>query len=85
MKLTGAILGGIMLMAAPAVAQDSGVLRIGIINDQSGPYADLGGKGSVIAAQMAIDDFGGKVRSKTVEMISADHQNKPDIASNIVR
>ncbi|MEA2868598.1 MAG: branched-chain amino acid transport system substrate-binding protein [Bradyrhizobium sp.] len=85
MKLAGAIFGGIMLMAATAVAQNGNVLRIGVINDQSGPYADLGGKGSVIAAQMAIDDFGGKVRGKTVEMISADHQNKPDIAANIVR
>lgn len=85
MNLAGAIFGGIMLIAAPAVAQNGNVLRIGVINDQSGPYADLGGKGSVIAAQLAIDDFGGKVRGKTVEMISADHQNKPDIAANIVR
>lgn len=85
MKIAGAILGSIMLLATPAAAQDASFIRIGVINDQSGPYADLGGKGSVIAAQMAIDDFGGKVRGKTVEMISADHQNKPDIAANIVR
>lgn len=85
MKRVGAILGSIMLLATPAAAQDGNVLRIGVINDQSGPYSDLGGKGSVIAAQMAIDDFGGKVRGKTVELISADHQNKPDIAANIVR
>jgi branched-chain amino acid transport system substrate-binding protein len=85
LKLAGAILGSIMLLATPAAAQDGNVLRIGVINDQSGPYADLGGKGSVVAAQMAIDDFGGKVRGKTVELISADHQNKPDIAVNIVR
>lgn len=85
MKRAGAILGGIMLLATSAVAQDASILRIGVINDQSGPYADLGGKGSVIAARMAIDDFGGKVRGKTVELISADHQNKPDIAANIVR
>ena len=80
-----AMLLGSVLLLAPAMAQDNSVIRIGVINDQSGPYADLGGKGSVIAAQMAIDDFGGKVRGKPVEMISADHQNKPDIAANIVR
>ncbi|MBJ7404830.1 MAG: ABC transporter substrate-binding protein [Bradyrhizobium sp.] len=82
---TAAMLLGSVLLLAPAMAQDNSVIRIGVINDQSGPYADLGGKGSVIAAQMAIDDFGGKVRGKPVEMISADHQNKPDIAANIVR
>jgi branched-chain amino acid transport system substrate-binding protein len=85
LKIAAAILGSIMLLATPAAAEDGSVIRIGVINDQSGPYSDLGGKGSVIAAQMAIDDFGGKVRGKTVELISADHQNKPDIAANIVR
>jgi branched-chain amino acid transport system substrate-binding protein len=84
-RTAGALLGSLILLAIPAAAQDGSVLRIGVINDQSGPYADLGGKGSVIAAQMAVDDFGGKVRGKTVELISADHQNKPDIAANIVR
>ena len=85
MRVAGAIFGSIMLLATSATAQDGNVLRIGVINDQSGLYADLGGKGSVIAAQMAIDDFGGKVRGKSIELISADHQNKPDIAVNIVR
>lgn len=85
MKIASALFCSVMLLAAPALAQDNSAIRIGVINDQSGPYADLGGKGSVIAAQMAIDDFGGKVRGKPVELIAADHQNKPDIAANIVR
>jgi branched-chain amino acid transport system substrate-binding protein len=68
-----------------AHAQVSGdVVKIGVLNDQSGPYADLGGKGAVMAAQMAADDFGGKVLGKPIQIVSADHQNKPDIASNIV-
>jgi branched-chain amino acid transport system substrate-binding protein len=68
-----------------AQAQVSGdVVKIGVLNDQSGPYADLAGKGSVIAAEMAAADFGGKVLGKPIEIITADHQNKPDIASNIV-
>ncbi|NJM34189.1 MAG: ABC transporter substrate-binding protein [Rhodomicrobium sp.] len=67
-----------------ANAQVSGdVVKIGVLNDQSGIYADLGGKGSVLAAQMAAEDFGGKVLGKPIEIVSADHQNKPDIASNI--
>ncbi len=68
-----------------ARAQVSGdVVKIGVLNDQSGPYADLGGKGAVMAAQMAADDFGGKVLGKPIQIVGADHQNKPDIASNIV-
>ena len=68
-----------------AHAQVSGdVVKIGVLNDQSGPYADLGGKGGVMAAQMAADDFGGKVLGKPIQIVGADHQNNPDIASNIV-
>lgn len=61
------------------------MIKIGVLGDMSGLYADLAGKGSVIAAQMAVADFGGKVGDMTVEIVSADHQNKPDIGSNIVR
>jgi branched-chain amino acid transport system substrate-binding protein len=61
------------------------VIKIGVLNDMSGLYADLSGKGSVVAAQMAVEDSGGKVGDMTVEVVSADHQNKPDIGSNIVR
>ncbi|MGI4794135.1 MAG: ABC transporter substrate-binding protein [Janthinobacterium lividum] len=64
-------------------ADNSLPVVIGVLNDQSGAFADLGGKGSVIAAQMAVDDFGGIVLGRPVKVISADHQNKPDIASSI--
>jgi len=72
--------------ATPAVAEISdGKVKIGILNDQSGVYADFGGKWSFEAAKMAVEDFGGKVQGAPIEVISADHQNKPDIASNIAR
>ncbi|HEX3758204.1 MAG TPA: ABC transporter substrate-binding protein [Kofleriaceae bacterium] len=58
---------------------------IGVLTDMSGPYADLAGKGSELAAQMAVDDFGGKVAGLPIEVISADHQNKPDVGSSIAR
>jgi branched-chain amino acid transport system substrate-binding protein len=67
-------------------AQVSGdAVKIGVLNDQSGLYADFGGRGSVIAAQMAAEDFGGKVLGKPIQILSADHQNKPDVGSNIAR
>ncbi|KMO41271.1 ABC transporter permease [Methylobacterium variabile] len=72
--------------AAPAQKGASdGVVKIGILNDQSGVYADFGGRGSVEAARMAVEDFGGKVLDVPVQIVDADHQNKPDIASNIAR
>lgn len=61
------------------------VVRIGVLNDQSNVYADLGGQGSVIAARMAIDDVGGKVLGKPIEMVVADHQSKADIGASIAR
>jgi branched-chain amino acid transport system substrate-binding protein len=77
----GAALGAFML-ATPATAQStSAPLRIGVLNDQSGIYADLSGQGSVIAARMAVEDFGGKVLDRPIEVIFADHQNKPDVGS----
>ncbi|MDR3468258.1 MAG: ABC transporter substrate-binding protein [Xanthobacteraceae bacterium] len=60
-------------------------VKIGILNDQSGVYADYGGKGSIEAARMAIEDFGGDVLGKPVELVTADHQNKPDLAVSIAR
>src|SRR5271154_2201193 len=71
-----------LLAVAPASAQG---VKIGILNDQSGVYADYGGKGSVEAAKMAIEDFGGSVLGQKIEMITADHQNKPDLATSIAR
>jgi branched-chain amino acid transport system substrate-binding protein len=72
---------GAMLFAQPAAAQ----VKIGILNDQSGVYADYGGKYSVEAAKMAIEDFGGEVLGQKVELVTADHQNKPDLAVAIAR
>src|ERR1700690_53201 len=76
-----AAIGG-LLLAAPALAQG---VKIGILNDQSGVYADYGGKWSVEAARMAVEDFGGSVLGEKIEVISADHQNKPDLATAIAR
>src|SRR6478752_741487 len=72
------------LAAGTAQAQISGnVVKIGVLNDMSSLYADLGGQGSVLAAKMAIEDFKAKDKGLTVEVISADHQNKPDVATQI--
>src|SRR6202051_216547 len=71
-----------LLLAAPASTQG---VKIGILNDQSGVYADYGGKWSVEAAKMAVEDFGGGVLGQNIEVISADHQNKPDLATAIAR
>jgi len=67
----------------PARADDR--FTIGIMNDQSGPYADLAGPGSVEMARMAIEDFGGSVLGKPIELLSADHQNKVDVGLAIAR
>ncbi|MCC8953117.1 ABC transporter substrate-binding protein [Bradyrhizobium sp. Pear77] len=88
MRSIAAVLAAVFCLAAvgSARAQISGdVVRIGVINDMSGLYSDLGGEGSVEAARLAIEDFGPTVLGKKVELMSADHQNKPDIASGIVR
>jgi branched-chain amino acid transport system substrate-binding protein len=74
------------LCARSAEAQfSSDVVKLGVLTDLSSLYSDATGKGSVIAAQMAVEDFGGKVRGKPIEVISADHQNKPDVGSSIAR
>jgi branched-chain amino acid transport system substrate-binding protein len=62
-----------------------GTIKIGVMNDMSGTYADLSGQGSVIAARMAVEDFGAAAKGMKVEILGADHQNKPDIGSNVVR
>jgi branched-chain amino acid transport system substrate-binding protein len=74
------------LATSSAQAQISdGVIKIGVLNDQSGTYADLAGPGSVVAARMAVEDFGAAAKGMKVEILSADHQNKPDVGSNIAR
>jgi len=72
---------GTLVTAQPAAAQ----VKIGILNDQSGVYADYGGKYSLEAAKMAIEDFGGEVLGQKIELVTADHQNKPDLAVAIAR
>lgn len=71
-------------MSAAAFAQDKNV-KIGVLNDQSGLYADLAGPGSVVAAQMAAEDSGLTKKGWKIEIISGDHQNKPDIGVNVAR
>jgi branched-chain amino acid transport system substrate-binding protein len=60
-------------------------VKLGVLNDQTGLYADLTGMGSVRAARMAVEDFGGKALGRPIEVIFADHQNKPDLGSSIAR
>lgn len=84
------ILGMTLVLAAmtalsPHARADDKVIRIGVMNDMSGPYADFQGPGSVLAAQMAVEDYGGKAAGRPVEVISGDHQNKPDIGAALAR
>jgi branched-chain amino acid transport system substrate-binding protein len=72
-------------ISTACVAQEVKPVRLGVLNDQSGVYADFGGRGSVLAARMAVEDYGGRVLDRPVEVLSADHQNKPDVASTIAR
>src|SRR5512141_379849 len=80
------LLGSALSLASAgfAVAQDKTV-KVGVLTDNSGLYSDLGGAGSTVAAQMAIEDSGMAAKGWKIDLISADHQNKPDIAVNIAR
>ncbi|ESZ19237.1 ABC transporter substrate-binding protein [Mesorhizobium sp. L48C026A00] len=83
MKKMGFVLASTAsLMAGAAYATD---VKIGVLNDRSGIYADIAGEGSVIAAQMAVEDFKATDKGINVSIVSADHQNKPDVGSNIAR
>jgi branched-chain amino acid transport system substrate-binding protein len=91
-RLVMKLFATLVLATAAAVASGAaqaqisdGVVKIGVMNDMSGTYADLSGPGSVVAAQMAAEDFGAAAKGLKVEIVGADHQNKPDIGSNIVR
>lgn len=75
-----------LLLATAAQAQiTKDTVKIGVLADMSSLYADLGGPGSVEAVKMAIEDFGGTVGGKKIELVSADHQNKPDVGASIAR
>ena len=77
---------GLALSGAAQAAISGGVVKIGVMNDMSGPYADLTDTGSVLAAKMAAEDYAKATGSKLkIEIISADHQNKPDVGSSIAR
>ena len=78
--------GAFAARSSPAAAQAQDIsVKIGVLNDRSGLYADLSGEGSVVAARMAVEDFKAADKGIKVEIVSADHQNKPDVGSNIAR
>ncbi len=84
--LTALVSAALVLGSGAADAQISGdAVKIGVLNDQSGLYADFGGTGSVLAAKMAVEDFGGSVLGKPIQILSADHQNKVDLAASTAR
>lgn len=88
-KISALLLGTALVFAAAntAFAQDKmdKTIKIGVLSDMSGLYSDLGGPGSVVAAQMAVEDFGLTKKGWKIDVISADHQNKPDVGANIAR
>jgi branched-chain amino acid transport system substrate-binding protein len=81
-RLSGAAVGALALPSARAAAD---VVRIGVLADMSGLFSDMTGRGSVQAVRFAVEDFGGAVNGKQIEIVSGDHQNKPDIASALAR
>ncbi len=74
-------------LTSAAMAQDKSTapIRIGVLGDMSGIYQALSGKGAVVAVQLAVEDMGGKVLGRPIEVVSADHQNKTDVGSAIAR
>ncbi|MGY3609472.1 MULTISPECIES: ABC transporter substrate-binding protein [unclassified Bradyrhizobium] len=74
----------LVAVVTPAIAQD-GPIKLGVLSDMSSLYADNGGQGSVVAAQMAVDDFKGKLLGRPIQIIAGDHQNKADVGSAIAR
>lgn len=83
MRVTSAITAAAMLAGLGAAQAES--FKIGVLNDQSSLYSDLTGSGSVTATRFAVEDYGGKVLGRDIEIVSADHQNKPDIGSSIAQ
>ncbi|WP_416221110.1 ABC transporter substrate-binding protein [Rhodopseudomonas palustris] len=81
----GIAVSGLGIGAATAQQADSSPVRIGVLTDMSGLFADISGPGAVTAVKMAVDDFGGKVLGRPIEVLSADHQNKADVAVSLAR
>jgi branched-chain amino acid transport system substrate-binding protein len=74
-----------LLAASSLTASAQAPLKLGLLLDMSGPYADATGEGTVTAAHMAVEDFGGKVLGRSIEIVFADHQNKADLAASLAR
>ena len=85
MRKRKSFLASLMLSSFLVTAANAESLKIGVLNDQSGVQADFAGTGSVIAARMAVQDYGGTVAGMPVEVVTADHQNKADIGANTAR
>lgn len=87
MKTLGKVALACMFAATPGVAaaQSTGGVRIGVMSDSSSLYAAVGGPGSFVAAKLAVEDFGGSVLGKTIDIVQGDHQNKVDVATGIAR
>ena len=84
--MAGALLASTLLVSTRAFAQISDdVVKLGVTNDQVSIYSAAGGFGAVIATRMAVEDFGGTVLGKKIEVVFADNQNKSDIGVSIVR
>lgn len=90
-RVTTLLLAGALLSLAPSSGRAEGdglvndTVRIGVLTDMAGPFADQVGKGSVVAAHLAAEDFAAEAQGLKVEILAADHQNKPDIGVGIVR
>src|SRR5664279_5434044 len=84
-----ALLGAAAIVGVPSLPRSGRTqqrpIRIGVLNDQTGLYRDFSGPTSVLAARMAAEDMGGSVLGRPIEVIDADHQNKPDVAAAIAR
>ena len=89
MKSIAAVIAAGLALAVSGTAANAqisdDVVKIGVLTDMSSLYADATGKGSLAAVEMAVADYGGKVKGKPVQVVSADHQNKPDVGVNIAR
>ena len=85
-KLFFSLAAALLFLVGAAHAQTwDNTIKIGVLSDMSSLYADIGGPGSVVAARMAVEDFGAAAKGLKVEILSGDHLNKPDIGSNVAR
>jgi branched-chain amino acid transport system substrate-binding protein len=83
--IAAALAFGVPITQAQQGKLSGDVVKIGVLTDMSGLYADYGGPGAVAAARLAVQDFGGRIFGRNIEVVSADHQNKPDVAKNITQ